>query len=649
MKLTTLLSIAAAVCVATAAPAPKPSKKDPCAIVATAATSATADLPFDAVAACYRNIPYNAKVADDLLTTLRQMTNDYYVFEDSANGRYKAPFNTPRVNFDVELAKIRSTKWKNDYDFNMALSNLFSSANDGHLSYKSNCYMTASFSQPLALYAPVVKGKQSIRVFSVDTTNANAPKDNLVDCEVQTIDGQPAIKAIQDYTDKYSGISKDPGVRLNDALASTFWTDSTSWTTSGGGWMTRLDVPAKSSMEYTIKCAKGGVKKYKIPWRVRPSRRMNLHNFKDTPGYWRANCAAFEQPPNRVVDRNNRDDNEAPARTFFKERGTLPQPRGPRNGPSDAPPESPITLANEIITTTTTAFYRMKKGDACVAVIATESAGSQAEYWDFIDGLKRLRDSGCKKLIFDMTNNGGGSIDFATFVNALFFPKAKPYFDMDLRASSMAKQASKASLKFSPGMSIFDGRGYNSTRNGLAFKDDSMFTKSIRQTRNNKTNDYTQRSFFGYSWKMLPLAKNDSLPWKAKDMAIVTNGWCGSACTQIATRFATTQGVKTYSIGGIQNRPMSYYSFPGGFVYQHMYLVDEFSMVNMKGKNVPKSLPVQGIASYAMGQIYADGEKSVPLEYDTKHFAAKVKLDFDPATARHPDLVWQKIADDFKK
>ncbi|KAF9975479.1 hypothetical protein BGZ73_000880 [Actinomortierella ambigua] len=640
MKLTTLVSIAAAICVASAAPS-----KDPCATVASAAKSITSDLPFDAVAACYRNIPYNATVAADLLTSLRQMTNDYYVFEDSANGRYKAPFSTPRVNFDVELAKIRSAKWKNDYDFNMALTNLFSSANDGHLSYKSNCYLTALFAQPLALYAPVVNGKQAIRVFSVDTTNTNAPKDDLVDCEVQKIDGQPALKAIQDYTDKYSGISKDPGVRLNDALASTFWFEK--WKSSGGGWMTRYDLPTKSSVEYTIKCAKGGVKKYKIPWRVRPSDRMNLHNFKDTPSYWRANCAAFDDHENRV-HHNARDNNEAPATTYFKERGTLPEPRRFRNGPGDAPDASPITLANEIITTSTTAFYRMKKGNACVAVIATESVGAQADYWDFLDGFKRLRDSGCKKLILDMTNNGGGSVDFAYFANAMFFPKAKPYFEQDLRASSMAKQASKAALKFSVGSSVFDSRDYHSPRNGKAFKGDTMFSKSNRLTRNGKTNDYTQRSYFDYSWKMLPLAKNDTLPWKAKDIAIVTNGWCGSACTQIAARFAITHGVKTYSIGGIQKRPMSYFSFPGGFVYQWAYLVDEFTFVGMKGKNVPKDLPVRGIASYAMAEIYADGENNVPLEYDAKRFAAKVKLDYDPASARHPDLVWQKIAADFK-
>ncbi|KAG0239608.1 hypothetical protein BGW41_007606, partial [Actinomortierella wolfii] len=532
MKFTTLLSIAAAVCVASAAPSTTAAKKtDPCATVAAAATSASSDLPFDAVSACYRNMPYNSKVAGELLTALEQMAGQYYVFEDSANGRYKAPFQTPRVNFDVELKKIRSTKWKTDYDFNMALTNLFSSANDGHLSYKSNCYLTVNFAQPLALYAPVVNGKQAIRVFSVDTTNAHAPKDDLVDCEVLKIDGQPALKAIQDYTDKYSGISKDPGVRLNDALASTFWYES--WSSSGGGWMNRYDLPAKSTMEYEIKCAKGGVKKYKIPWRARPSRRMNLHNFKDTPSYWRANCAAFEQPTNRV--HHNARDNEAPATTFFKERGTLPKPRNPRNAPGGAPDASPITLAKEIITTSTTAFYRMKKGNACVAVIATESVGAQADYWDFIDGFKRLRDSGCKKLILDMTNNGGGSVDFAYFVNALFFPKAKPYFEQDLRASSVAKQAAKAALKLSPGASVFDSRDYNSTRTHEAFTKDTMFSKSVKLTRYGKTNDYTQRSYFDYGWKMLPLAKNDTLPWKAKDIAIVTNGWCGSACTMIAT------------------------------------------------------------------------------------------------------------------
>ncbi|KAG0345695.1 hypothetical protein BG004_003258 [Podila humilis] len=652
---------------------PAPPKKDPCSTFAEQAKGEDSIVSFNAVRDCYRAQAFNADVAAKTITSLENLIGNFYVFLDAAKSKTKAPFSTPRVNLMAGLRKIRATKWKSDYDFSMALTYLTFSANDGHLAFRSECYRTASFQQPISLYAPVVNGKQDIRIFYADDTQKGVPKAILTDCVVTTIDGDPALKAVQDFTDRTSAISKDPGVRLNDALASTSWYND--WAMSPGGFAKRWEVPAKSSMEYIIKCGTAAPQKMTVPWIVKPNPDyIYFNSFTDTKTYWDAQCIAPASPygNSRSNSRSNvnvdgrfgnvkmsdedlvrqRTNSLAPAVQLFRERGTIAMPRsGGRNGRGG--PAAVITKAKEILLTATTAFYRLNKSDACVAVIASEDAAyfkyDPSDYLQFIDGLKALRNGGCKKLILDMTNNGGGSVDFAYFINAVLFPATLPYFDEDLRSSTVAQGIAKAAGKMSSVVSTFDARGYNSVVTRKPFKDATMFTKGINLSRAGSTSTYTQRNYLPHSWPFMPLAKNETMPWKAADMAIVTNGFCGSACTMIATRFNVMNKVRTYAVGGIHKRPLSYFSFPGGFVMHNDEIVRDIRRTGYKGKNLPTDLPIKASATIAVGEIYATEKSTIPLEYETRRFAANVHLDQDSASARHPDNVWVKIAADFKK
>ncbi|KAF8950755.1 hypothetical protein BGZ52_001514 [Haplosporangium bisporale] len=649
---------------------PTPPKEDPCSTFAKQAKTENSLLSFNAVRDCYLAQPYNAEVAAKTLTSLETLIGNFYVFLDAAKAATKAPFDTPRVDLMAGLRKIRATKWKSDYDFSMAVTYLTFSANDGHLAFRSECYRTASFQQPISLYAPVVGGSQQIRVFYADDTQTGVPKNSIVDCAVTTIDGVPALKAVQDFTDRTSQISKDPGVRLNDALASTSWYND--WLISPGGFAKRWEVPAKANMEYTIQCGTAAPQKLTVPWIVKPNPNyINYNTFTDTKTYWDVQCLAPASPydnsrghggnSNSRNGKNvtipevdfvrQRTNSLAPATQVFRERGSIALPRGGRNGRNGAP--AVITKAKEILLTATTAFYRLDKSDACVAVIASEEVAyfkfDASDYLQFIEGLKTLRNGGCKKLILDMTNNGGGSVDFAYFVNSVLFPATRPYFDEDLRSSTIAQGVAQAAGKMASANSIFDARGYNSVATRKPFKDATMFTKGINQARGGSTSTYTQRNFFDYSWPFIPMAKNETLPWKAADMAIVTNGFCGSACTMIATRFNVMNKVRTYAVGGIYKRPLSYFSFPGGFVMDNADIVKDIRKTGYKGKNLPSNLPVKASATIAVGEIYATEKTTVPLEYDTAHFSADVHLDQDAASARHPDNIWVKIAADFKK
>ncbi|KAG0350409.1 hypothetical protein BC939DRAFT_489410 [Gamsiella multidivaricata] len=685
MKVASILTLAAAVCAipVNAKPAKAPAPNDPCALMAKQAEASKPALTYEAVKGCFNAHKFRPDVAEKVLTSVENLLGNFYAFVDQAKVDSSnvpgSPFKTPKVDLMKELAKLRKKKdWKNDYEFQMALSYLTFSLNDGHLSYRNSCYQTASFYQPLTLYAPVVDGKQSARVFFVDTTTTTKglPKDpaSLTDCAVLTIDGKPALQAIQEFTDRTSAISKDPGVRLNDALASTSWSEE--WYSSPGGFASRWELPQKASMDYTIQCGTGKVQRLTVPWTIRPSDEFETGFVKDVKSYWDVQCYALDDSKKnekktsrnvrngsprrgdvRVSENGIESEIVAPATAIFRKRGKISKAQdGPKNGKGGEGPKT-ITQAKLVHTSYTTAFYRLTSSqlsDTCVAVIATEDAThfdfDTEDYTDVIKGFQKLQDQGCKKLILDMTNNGGGSVDFAYFINQLLFPDAKPYFVQDIRDNQLAQAAAKQAVKHKHTDSIFDARNFNSMATRKPFKDASMFTKGVNQKRGGSTATYTQRNFFPHSWPFLPLAKGKQLKFKAENMAIVSNGFCGSACTMIATRFALTQSVKTYAIGGLAKRPLSYFSFPGGFVMENGQIINDLDNINMKNtKASPTWLPIVGTIKVAVGEIYAFENSTVPLEYDAKHFPANVHLDQDPVSARHPDQVWVKIAKDFGK
>ncbi|KAF9410686.1 hypothetical protein BGZ94_001567 [Podila epigama] len=669
---------------------PKPNaSKDPCAQLAKEAKNSSAQLSLSVVKACFEAHKFRKDVAEKVLTSVENLIGNFYAFTDlardpsltnSSKGN-SSVFQTPAVDLLKELAALRTRKFKNDYEFQMAVTMLLLSVNDGHLSYKSNCYDTISFTQPLIMYAPVVNGKQEVRVLYVDTDTkpklpSNTPK-NLLDCVVTTIDGRPALEAVQAFTDKYSALSKDPGVRLNDALGSVSWYES--WGLFPGGFANRWAVPEKDSIDYTFKCGSAKPVKVKVPWRINPSDSFEFGIFKDTKSYWNIQCAAPIKDDDDDSFRNghnsrrrggnasrkriiNGDEKLAPATEVFRQRGRIVL-QGPQRSNKKGAVAKPkyITQAKEIETTASTAFYQLNGSankDKCVAVIATEYVGDfrfqDEDYRSFMDGLERLKKAGCKKLILDMTNNGGGSVDFAYFVNKVFFPDAEAYFTQTLPANTFIQDVAKTAVRRSPKLNLtFDPRQYVNAKTHKAFKDEGMFTKGTTTRRGGKTISISQRNYFAHSWPYFPLKGSKRMTWKPRDMAIVTNGYCGSACTMIATHFSIAHGVKTYAVGGIQNRPLSYFTFPGGFVANNDAIVSELEQMKYKPRGTlaarrPIDLPVMANTNVCVGEIYAHANSTIPLEYDAKYYPATYHLNHDTVSARHPDQIWLKIAKDFK-
>ncbi|CAO3566565.1 unnamed protein product [Mortierella alpina] len=646
-----------------------------CADLAAQGVDKTSTLQYQTVLDCYRSMQFDPTVANSILSTLDSLLGNIYAFLDmamvgyggalagaSAEGfnatsaaAFKAaadePFKTPAVDLKAGLQKIRSTQWTSDYDFSMALTYLLFSVHDAHLAYLSECYQIAWFAQPIYLYAPVENGVQSVKIFAANYDNPNVPQQSIEDCVVTTIDGLPALKAIQDFADRSSIVSKDPGVRLNDALITESW--SQSWGLRPGGFNMRWEVPAKASMDYTIQCGSEDPQSFSVPWTVTPSEKFLFGQFTDAPSYWSTQClASFTSADDESGEGQV---TLPPAVTLFKERGTVTVPESRYNYHNyAADPNKNATLQ---ATTHTSAFYMLNDlpsasipHKVCVAVIAsevdltTQKNPEQSEYEAFAAGVFGLADQGCTKLIFDMTNNGGGSVDFAYFINQLFFPAEEPYFVLDIRSTPFVEKVATVAGS-SNVASSFDARDYIDLSTQAPYTDQSMFLAGVNYTRGGITEKYSQKCHLSYN--LVPDSLKRALPWKAADMAIVTNGNCGSSGSLIATRFAAIHGVKTYAIGGIYNTPLSYFSFPGGFVKNNKDIVDNLKAIGFQSADAPTQFPVKASGTFTMGEVYISKDATVPLEYDTQYFPAQVHLDQEALYLRQPDTTWFRVAADF--
>ncbi|KAF8984460.1 hypothetical protein BGZ46_008015 [Entomortierella lignicola] len=642
MKFTSIISLTAALGIVSATTA-ELHHSDPCALFGAQALNPNATITVKTVRDCYNAQKFDHEVAKTTIESLESLFDNFYVFKDVAKMKTGYPFETPQVDVIRGLKKIASKKWKNDFDFQMAIYYHVSTLNDAHVSYSVNCYQSVGFLQSLFLYAPVIDGKQSVRVLGVNTDVPGAPTKDINDCEVTEIDGIPALRAIEMRNDLNYGISKDPGVRLNDAMATMSWSPQ-GWGTYYGAFTYRFIPPTKDAVEYTLKCGKY-TEKIKVPWFVTNlSSALSSQPFNSTETFWKTQCLASSQAPGESDNGVRQGLRYTPSKTLIKKPKVTKKTLGDEKDASIGP----TTKARQVFSTLTTGFFTLHDSDSCVLTLSTEEFNYDiSEYRNFIKGVEILRKAGCKKLIFDVSNNGGGLIDFAYFINALFFPDADYFFQQDMRANAYVQGASKIAVKESAvGDNMFDPRGYFKP-NYQAFTDDSMFLKGKKYTRGGVTEPYTQRNFFGGGWSpLLPL--NKTLSWTAKDMAIVSNGYCGSACTMVAGRFKIAHGVKTYAIGGIHKRALSFITFPGGVVIQDSDFVQQIQNLTYTAKGGPINTPLSSYASVPWSETYAEPTSTIPLEYDYKRFPADVHLDQSPVYARHPDQVWLKVAADFK-
>ncbi|KAF9120057.1 hypothetical protein BGW39_011699 [Mortierella sp. 14UC] len=623
-------------------PTTPPHNLDACGVLA---ASNMRELTYDKVAACYLSIPFNSQIAASTLESVITLFTDFYTYRDSALApTLDAPFASAPVDIIEKLKTVGRTRYTSDHQFHTDLRLTLYSLYDAHASYKANCYMSFTFTQPMTLYAPVTAGKKEIRVFKDDGGR------NYGDCVVQTIDGQDALTYLRAWTDKNIYYSKDPGVRLNHALATqTYVADKKSFQMLPGEFSLRRRLPEKAYIDFELQCGNSPtVIPVRDNWFVLPATDMV---FNDGPSFVENVCLA--RPAEAAAAASSAEkigmyhpevpQNEQHIRPEFEFHDAL----AAAPAPPPVVPKPVLEGATMIGSGNGTVVYQLKdRPHVGVVVVPSQMFGVDDNELEYIyDNLQTLHTNGVTNLIIDLQGNGGGYVLFASRLVQMFFPN-KDILDTslpsNLRVNPAVQQLARVGFN-ETWAGIYASTDFYDYTNKTIYSNDDLYAKPVPATRYGRTADYSEMT----TYKPHVLNVPDGLrafPWTDQPdrIRVLTDGRCGSSCSQSAFYFTKFKGVKSYTIGGFPGEPMSLSAFPGGIVTE---LTDVYqSFVDAKITNPFKaSLPYDASARFTSLEVFLPG-RDIALDFDGAQYASDYRLDYTPENAKSRAVMWNEVA-----
>ncbi|KAF9130750.1 hypothetical protein BGW39_002707 [Mortierella sp. 14UC] len=620
------------------------------------------NITYSDVATCFDSVPFNKDAARTTLESLTTFFNDYYISRDAALYPYlPTPFEGDPVDIVAKLNSIGRARYSSDRKFHTDLYEAIESLHDGHAAYAPYCYAAYMFVQPIHMYAPVINGKQVLKVY----------KDNLdrgyQDCTVLKIDGKKAMSEVKKRANTLMN-SKDPNVRLNEALASMSYKQATgTFEVYPGQFALRNFLPERASMRYELQCA--GKKKTVVEdeWVITPQMPWQ---FTDTESYIKNVCLAPTPPPavganagiqkRDVVSISPQRRDEILALTKRAIVGDEQvQAAAPTTPPTATPPSVPVyPKAIKIAAGNSTVFYQLKDHPTIGVVVFVRGMIDFNDINFTYQSLDTFHQKGVTDIIIDVVSGEGGyanvSPDFAQF----FFPNKGPLDkagQMNLRVTPAIQQLSAKVFNSTDGgysemgnmFSLRGGGFYDSSRfidfsSNKTFTDNSLYLDTVTQSRNGRKSQYTRLT--EYKQTTHPVHPNlTTYPWtnNPSRLRIVTDGRCLSACANIVYRLANQYRVPTYGIGGTKGQPLSKYQYATAGAVTLEGFNDMFFFGNMTSP--VKNVPYQAIVSIALAQYFAPGS-SIPLEYDAKQHPTEFRMDYDPVNARSREAMWTQVA-----
>ncbi|CAG8659294.1 15026_t:CDS:2 [Funneliformis caledonium] len=573
--------------------------------------------PFSDLKACYESFAFDNERRIDTIDTMKKIFNGFYVFTDQAKEQPSQGYNYEAMDIISEFDKLSQKEYATDFEFTMDATNLVTKLKDPHTLFFPICYTRFIFTQKILLYAKLEDETHKIKVFKDSAETEND------DCEVEQIDGVAAIDVITEFASDKVFVSKDLGVRLNMAL------------------------PALSLQQGTYQLHPRSAL-YNLP---AINNLDDLNKFTDANSYWESLCA---NPSSSQSKSSKKPKQNTKSKKSKQQKHNPKKPKVnpfPFNALYDADPFavnsevlkelSPSVDVGKPVFETINAQFYMLENDVGVAVLASNDIGPEISditiansFRDLQTGFKTLADNGAKKLVLDMSNNEGGLIVIAHFINLLLFPDASPSSPSNFRLTDIVKKAIEKAGDNNN--SIFNFNGY----------------LTVDEQNFNSASEFLESKFIENDIGPIRqfLSDQEPLPWKSSDMIILTNGFCGSSCSSTSLLFSELHKVQTVAVGGFPNTPLSFSSFAGGQVY----LLDDplkrgFDLQNdinslglVDDPEFAKDLSTNVMVTFSIRRAFSVVNNEEVLEYAFK--PSTHHIFFDENSIRDPSKLWSQAS-----
>ncbi|KAF9969890.1 hypothetical protein BGZ73_007559 [Actinomortierella ambigua] len=290
-------------------------------------------------------------------------------------------------------------------------------------------------------------------------------------------------------------------------------------------------------------------------------------------------------------------------------------------------------------------FQLVKRPEIGVVVIPSHMVDHQKEAKHLTDGFEQLHQHGVKKVVLDLTANGGGYVNFAYDLIDWMFPNETrtSVYESDLRSSMSIKALADRDLLDDDYDGYYSPNAFSDPATGLSYET-NFFLNDRVERRVRSALGYTTRVRMNHDLGKFELG----MPWQhhAQDMVLLTDGACGSACGMTLNRLKNRHGVASYAIGGRVGEDLSLFSFAGASVYGLDDLLTDFEKL---GVDAPmRRMRYRGIYRVPVMEFFQEDDP-VPIEYHPSLYKADFHLDYTPETARNHERFWELVADNHWK
>ncbi|KAH9077636.1 hypothetical protein EDB83DRAFT_2514350 [Lactarius deliciosus] len=500
---------------------------DPCAKVA---GLQFAD-PADAIA-CQKSFPFNETLRQNVLTVVSRVF-DFYTFEDFYLNS-PPPFQESTTNIRADIARINSTHYATDYDFNRDLWDFTTQLNDGHTRWFPNCYNSYQNLLP----APIVILDKGVFI----TPDAKFNWQRLAGAKVLTIGGLPASVYIDNIARTVSGNYLDHNIRVN-SVVSSYRIVNTDFSQRLGDLAGPLFL-TQTSLKFLLIPVNSTIPEVvDVPF---VSDFIGAP-FTDGPSYWANNCAANAQT-NGVDLRSGSSVSRSQPRLA---RAALMDPAGqPKTAVGLPGPFLPNLPPTNGSTGVIKSF--ILPGNKTGVMFVGSFEGDFAQFPLDVDAaVKQFKASGVTNLLIDVTNNGGGFVCLGLFLHQFLAGTqvGLPGFQSTSRANPLAQKIVKAGIDqghddtisfYTPDNWLF----LNGTQMPLDFDYNDPSVPVVVNGRNQPTSQRFE----------IPTTP----PFDLNKVAIIGNGNCASTCSLFTTLMFERHQTKIAIFGGNPSQQIQY-------------------------------------------------------------------------------------------
>jgi hypothetical protein len=560
----------------------------------------------------------------------------------------------------LEIIKKRASKedgYPNDYAFNVEMMELFSSFNDGHVMFMPFCArgVFQSFYHDYPVIALSKEANSTPEIYLVD------PETHEIGEQVKVINGEPAHQHLLRLVERMNDLHWiDPDARYNDLL---FKRAQRAKDVKLGTFAMREIYYEDSFIMETV-----SGKEINVEWKVDISR-FPVQKVYSTESLLKNVClpqdpmanltpaqiAQLKEAQKKKQEAAAGNSTAAAVSTDAKAQNATAKPEDGKQSvlailtPNESdmgdgtyfPYAQTAPWWPKSIARTNGSEITVHVVDSETAVFAIHSFENYAPgknkvfgpYWQQVidDAKKALVKHGVKRLIFDLSDNGGGTLTLGLNTFRQFFPDNTPYYGQDARSSPLTDVLLKS-----------DNMTYLRKEDGTPFSGVEEFLTPVEKFNDKFTAKarWDPSNFINKELTLTPeqVPKDNFLP--LENVVFLTDGRCGSTCAVFAEALSST-GIRSVAVGGRPFRTSTIRPMQaiGGIKGTEM-ITYSFSARRQKlaPEIVPGPLPIQAEAAVNYRNSYAPGE-DLPLEF--VYQSADYRIMKTPEMYQNPAKIWE--------